>query len=65
MGGLASIVALLMTEPELARAVIVEAAAGGEEAQRRHWAAINRLARMLDRETAIDCGCRGYRQPPR
>jgi AcrR family transcriptional regulator len=47
-GGLAAIVDLIARDPELARTAVVEAAAAGDEARRRHWAAIDRLARLLD-----------------
>lgn len=46
--GLAAVVELLATDPELARVVVVEVAAAGAEARRRQWAAIGELARMLD-----------------
>jgi len=48
--GLGAVVALLMREPELGHVAIIEVAAAGEEAQRRHWTALDRLARMLDQD---------------
>jgi AcrR family transcriptional regulator len=47
-GGLAAIVELFAREPALARTAVVEVAAAGDEARRRHWSAIDRLARLLD-----------------
>jgi AcrR family transcriptional regulator len=47
-GGLAAIVDLFAREPELARTAVVEVTAAGDEARRRHWAALDRLARLLD-----------------
>jgi AcrR family transcriptional regulator len=46
--GLAAIVDLFCREPALARTAVVEFAAAGEEARRRHGAALGRLARLLD-----------------
>jgi AcrR family transcriptional regulator len=47
-GGLAAVVGLLAAEPGLARTVVVEAAAAGGEARQRYWAALGRLAWLLD-----------------
>jgi AcrR family transcriptional regulator len=47
-GGLAAIVDLFARDPALARTAVVEVAAAGEVARRRHWAALGRLARVLD-----------------
>jgi AcrR family transcriptional regulator len=47
-GGLAAIVDLFADEPALARTAVVEVAAAGDEARRRHSAALGRLARLLD-----------------
>lgn len=54
--GLAAVVELLATDPELARVAVVEVAAAGAAARRRQWTAIGELARMLDagRETPSD-----------
>ena len=52
--GLAAIVDLFAREPALARTAVVEAAAAGDEARQRHWAAIGRLARMLDEGRPAD-----------
>jgi AcrR family transcriptional regulator len=46
--GLAAIVELFAADPELARTAVVEVAAAGDEARRRHWSALGRLARLLD-----------------
>lgn len=46
--GLTAVVELLATEPELARVAVLEAVTAGAEARRHQWAAIGRLARMLD-----------------
>jgi len=46
--GLAAIVYLFARDPALAQTAVVEVAAAGDEARRRHWAAIGRLARLLD-----------------
>ncbi len=53
LAGLAAVVDLLVGNPELARVAIVEAASAGDEARRRHWAALGMLARLLEegRET--------------
>jgi AcrR family transcriptional regulator len=48
--GLAGVVELFAGDPALARTAIVEAAAAGSEARRRHWAAIARIARLLEEE---------------
>jgi AcrR family transcriptional regulator len=48
--GLAGVVELFAGDPALARTAIVEAAAAGTEARRRHWAAIGRVARLLEAE---------------
>jgi AcrR family transcriptional regulator len=45
---LAAVVDLFAGDPELARTAVVEVAAAGDEARRRHWAALDRLARLLD-----------------
>jgi AcrR family transcriptional regulator len=47
-GGAQAVVDLFAAEPSLARAVVVEVAAAGAEAQRRRWAAIGRFARLLE-----------------
>jgi AcrR family transcriptional regulator len=47
-GGLAAAVGLLAAEPGLARAAVVEAAATGAELRQRYWAALGRLAWLLD-----------------
>ncbi len=53
LGGLAAVVDLFAGNPELARVAIVEAAAAGDEARRRHWAALGSFAHLLEdgRET--------------
>jgi AcrR family transcriptional regulator len=48
--GLVAAVELLAAEPELARTVVVEAAAGGAATRQRQMDALRRLARMLDRD---------------
>lgn len=48
-GGLAAIVDLFTRDPALARMAVVEVAAAGDEARRRHWTAIDSLAHLLDR----------------
>lgn len=45
--GLATIVELFVLEPELARIAVVEAAAAGADARRRHWSAISRFTEYL------------------
>jgi AcrR family transcriptional regulator len=47
-GGLAAIVDLFARDPELARTAVIEFAAASDETRRRHWAAVGRLARLLD-----------------
>jgi AcrR family transcriptional regulator len=56
--GLAAIVDLFARDPALARVAVVEVAAAGDEARRRHWRAIDRLSRLLDR------GRPARRRPP-
>lgn len=46
--GLAAVVELFAADPALARMAIVEASAAGTEARRRHWATIDRFARLLE-----------------
>jgi AcrR family transcriptional regulator len=46
--GLESLIELLTAEPELARAAIVETAVAGAGARRRQWAAIARVALLLE-----------------
>jgi AcrR family transcriptional regulator len=46
--GLAAVVELLAADPALARVAVVEASAAGPEARRRHWATIDRFARLLE-----------------
>jgi AcrR family transcriptional regulator len=46
--GLTAVVELLVADPALAGAAVVEAATAGAEARRRYWAAIARLARLLE-----------------
>jgi AcrR family transcriptional regulator len=48
LAGLAAIVDLFVSDPELARTAIVEVAAAGGEARRRHWAAVGVFARLLE-----------------
>jgi AcrR family transcriptional regulator len=45
--GLATVVDLFALDPELARTAIVEVAAAGADARRRHWDAITRLTEYL------------------
>jgi AcrR family transcriptional regulator len=47
-GGLAAVVDLFARDPTLARMTVVEATAAGAAVRRRHWAAIDRLARLLE-----------------
>ncbi|HET9164336.1 MAG TPA: helix-turn-helix domain-containing protein [Solirubrobacterales bacterium] len=47
---LAAIVDLFARDPALARTAVVEFAAAGEQARRRHRAALDRLARLLEKE---------------
>ncbi len=51
--GLAGVVALLAECPRLARATVAEAATAGAEARERYWAALGRLARLLDRRNEV------------
>jgi AcrR family transcriptional regulator len=53
--GLAAGVDLCARHPTLAGVAVVEVAAAGDEARRRHWAAIGRFARLLEdgREKAL------------
>jgi AcrR family transcriptional regulator len=46
--GLATIVDLFALDPELARTAIVEVAAAGADARRRHWSAIVRFTEFLE-----------------
>jgi AcrR family transcriptional regulator len=46
--GLARIVELFALDPALARTAMVEVAAAGPDAQRRHWGAIGRFAEFLE-----------------
>jgi AcrR family transcriptional regulator len=46
--GLTTIVELFALDPELARTAIVEVAAAGADARRRHWNAINRFTEFLE-----------------
>jgi AcrR family transcriptional regulator len=46
--GLAAIVQLFADSPELAQATVAEAATAGAEARKRYWAAVGRLARLID-----------------
>jgi AcrR family transcriptional regulator len=46
--GLATIVEMFALDPELARTAIVEVAAAGAEARRRHWDAIVRFTEFLE-----------------
>jgi len=46
--GMRTIVERFAADPELARTAVVEVAAAGAEAQRRHWASIGRFARLLE-----------------
>lgn len=55
-GGLAAIVDLFTKNPTLARTAMVEVAAAGDEARRRHGAALGQLGGLLDE-------ARGRRQP--
>jgi AcrR family transcriptional regulator len=48
LDGLAAIVDLFADDPELARIAIVEVSAAGDEARRRHWAAVASFARLLE-----------------
>jgi AcrR family transcriptional regulator len=50
VGALAAVVDLFAREPELASTALVAVAAAGDEARRRHWAAIDRFARLLERD---------------
>lgn len=46
--GLATIVDMFALDPELARTAIVEVAAAGADARRRHWNAISRFTEFLE-----------------
>ena len=46
--GLAKVVEMFALDPELARTAIVEVAAAGADARRRHWNAITRFTEFLD-----------------
>jgi AcrR family transcriptional regulator len=46
--GLATIVEMFALDPELARTAIVEVAAAGADARRRHWNAITRFTEFLE-----------------
>jgi AcrR family transcriptional regulator len=46
--GLATIVELFALDPELARTAIVEVAAAGADARRRHWNAVARFTEFLE-----------------
>jgi AcrR family transcriptional regulator len=46
--GLATVVEMFALDPELARTAIVEVAAAGADARRRHWDAITRFTEFLD-----------------
>lgn len=46
--GLAKIVELFALDPQLARTAIVEVAAAGAEARRRHWDAVSRFTEFLE-----------------
>jgi len=46
--GLATIVDLFALDPELARTAVVEVAAAGADARRRHWDAISRFTEFLE-----------------
>ncbi len=46
--GLATIVEMFALDPELARTAIVEVAAAGADARKRHWDAITRFTEFLD-----------------
>jgi AcrR family transcriptional regulator len=46
--GLATIVKLFALEPELARTAVVEVAAAGADARRRHWNAVARFTEYLE-----------------
>ncbi|HEY7456004.1 MAG TPA: TetR/AcrR family transcriptional regulator [Solirubrobacterales bacterium] len=46
--GLATVVEMFALDPELARTAIVEVAAAGADARRRHWNAISRLTEFLE-----------------
>lgn len=48
--GLTGVVELFAKDPALARTAILEAAAAGPEARRRHWTAIGRIAQLLEAE---------------
>jgi AcrR family transcriptional regulator len=50
VGALATVVDLFARKPELAGTAIVAVAAAGDEARRRHWAAIGKFARLLERD---------------
>lgn len=52
-GGLAAAVELLAAEPELARTVVVEAAAGGAATRQKQMDALRKVARALDRDRDI------------
>jgi AcrR family transcriptional regulator len=46
--GLSTIVKLFALEPELARTAVVEVAAAGADARRRHWSAVARFTEYLE-----------------
>ncbi len=46
--GLGTIVELFAVDPELARTAVVEVAAAGADARRRHWNAVARFTRYLE-----------------
>jgi hypothetical protein len=45
--GLATVVEMFALDPELARTAIVEVAAAGADARRRHWNALSRFTEFL------------------
>jgi AcrR family transcriptional regulator len=54
--GLATVVEMFALDPELARTAIVEVAAAGADARRRHWDAITRFTEFLDDGVALAGG---------
>ncbi len=51
--GLATVVEMFALDPELARTAIVEVAAAGSDARRRHWEAISKVTEFLEDGEAL------------
>jgi AcrR family transcriptional regulator len=51
--GLATVVEMFALDPELARTAVVEVAAAGSDARRRHWDAISKVTEFLEDGEAL------------